>query len=523
MYKNLKEMLLGSCEQYPDRTAFRIKTSADAVKDITYTQLRDDVLALGTYFESLGLRGKHIAIISENRYEWVVSYLAAISNGTVVPIDRDLPEAAVLYLLRESDCEAVLYSQVYESIIAKSGLDHTLCFENTYPLAMSAGKRLCNWGVTDFIAREVDAEKASSIIYTSGTTGFSKGVMLSHKNIMSNIYGATSFEKYGEHETLLSVLPYHHCFECTMGLMASLTFGATICINDSLKYLGKNMLTFRPSAMYAVPAIINAVSKRIADAEDKIGRPLTQLEAQGSIFGGRLKRIYSGSAPLNTELIERFANYGVELLQGYGLTETSPVVTTTKYERIGSKNIRSVGEVIPGCEVKIKDGEILVKGDSVMLGYYKNPQATAEVFENGWFKTGDLGLLDESGFLYINGRKKNVIIASGGENVYPEEIEQLLYSVPLIADALVYGGDNPEKEIVTAVIYPNENAFLPEEVSPDKHGYSDEIVNQIRRAIDRINETLPVYKQIQNVKFRSQPFAKTTSNKIKRNVENIAA
>jgi long-chain acyl-CoA synthetase len=268
--------------------------------------------------------------------------------------------------------------------------------------------------------------------------------------------------------------------------------------------------------MFLVPAIINAIYARLIAAEGMFGRPLTPEEVQTLAFGGRLKAIFSGSAPLNVELINKFKDYNINLLQGYGLTETSPVVSTTKFEHINDSNIKSVGEVIPGCEVKIVDKEIWVKGENIMLGYYKNPEATAEVMEDGWFKTGDLGYLDENGFLFINGRKKNLIIASGGENVYPEEIEQYLYSVQLIADALVYGGDDPKKEIVTAVINPNYERPETEETPLTK----EEVIEAIRDEIDNINEKLPVYKQIISVKFRERPFEKTTSRKVKRNAEN---
>ncbi|MCL2072105.1 MAG: AMP-binding protein [Oscillospiraceae bacterium] len=513
--KNLKEMLT-HIKGYGDRASFIVKTGqGEEVKETSYNEFVAQVNALGTYLHSLGLCGKHVAVISENRYEWVVSYLAAICGGVVVPIDRDLPEESILYLLKAGEAEAVFYSDVYSDIIEKSGINHQICFDTAdYSDAMSKGRELLEKGDTSFTATTVDNDKMASLLFTSGTTGFSKGVMLSHKNIVSNIFAATSFEKYEEHETLLSILPYHHAFECTVGLMASLNFGATICINDSLKYLRENMLLFRPSVMFIVPAIANAVYKRLMDAEEMFERPLTSEEVQALAFGGRLKAVFSGSAPLNVELINKFKDYGISLLQGYGLTETSPVVSTTKFANINETNINSVGEIIPGCEVKIVDKEIWVKGENVMLGYYKNPESTAEVMDGEWLKTGDLGYLDENGFLFINGRKKNLIIASGGENVYPEEIEQYLYNIPAIIDALVYGGDDPSRETVTAVIHPDyentENAGKP----------TEEIEDLIRDEIDKINEKLPVYKHITAVKFRNKPFEKTTAKKIKRNAEN---
>lgn len=521
MLIDLKEML-DSIENFNERIAFMIKDSKDSLKEISYSSFVNDIKSLGTALINLELKDKHIAVLSENRYEWIVSYLAAVcGTGVIIPIDRDLPDEAILYLLESGNANAVLYSETYDEIIKKAelpSLKYCICFDKqtdenekflSYNKTVSEGRRLLETGETSFTDAKINKDEMACILFTSGTTGFSKGVMLSHKNIASNIIGATSFEKFGEHETMLSVLPYHHSFEATVGLFASLTFGATICINDSLKYLSKNMTLFKPTAMFLVPAIIYAIYKRIQEAEKKLGRVLSPEEA-GAVFGGRLTRIFSGSAPLKPELIKLFKNYGIKLCQGYGLTETSPVVSTTDYNKLNDSNISSVGQVIPGCEVKIKDNEILVRGDNVMLGYYNNPSATNEVFEDGWFKTGDLGYFDNNGFLYINGRKKNVIIASGGENVYPEEIEQFLYSIPYITDAMVYGGEN--KDCVTAVIYPNYDIFVEKSAG--------EIKAVIDEGIQTLNEKLPVYKQILAVKIRKTPFEKTTSNKVKRNDSN---
>jgi len=523
MAANLKE-LTKEIKNYGERTAFRFKSGKDNLRDVSYNEFTDVIQALGTALISKGLKGKHIAVLSENRYEWIVSYLAvAGGTGTIVPIDRDLPEESIRYLLEYGDACAVLYSGTYEDIIKKtelSKLEYCICFDKkdgddgkflSYEKAVNDGRSLIENGDTSFIDAEVSADDVVCILFTSGTMGFSKGVMLTHKNITSNIYAATVYEKYGEHETMLSILPYHHAFECTVGILASLAFGATICINDSLKYFAKNMVVYKPTAMFAVPAVIEAMYKRVTDAETKAGKLIAKFAAKRA-FGGRLARIFSGSAPLKPEFITLFKRYGIRLCQGYGLSEASPVVATTDYNLLNEKNIGSVGQIIPGCEVKIVENEIMIKGDNVMLGYYKNPEVTAEVLEDGWLKTGDLGYLDEDGFLYISGRKKNVIIASGGENVYPEEIEQFLYGIPQITDAMVYGGDGGDKSAVTAVIYPNYG-MLGEKSD-------DEINKIIGAAIKRVNEQLPIYKQILTMKIRKSPFEKTTSQKVKRNLNN---
>ncbi len=520
---NLKEMINNSARDYGTRIAFRYKQGKENIIDITYNQFQDEINALGTSLINLGLKDKHIAILSENRYEWITSYLSVINGtGVVVPIDRDLPEKLIEYLLNQGDVEAIYYSSVYEDIfksIEVPNIKYFISFDKetsddkflSYKELMNNGMKLTQNGDESFLNAEINSDVMASILFTSGTTGLSKGVMLSHKNIISNIMGTTAIEKYDDHNTLLSVLPYHHCFECTVGIMASLNNGATICINDSLKYFAKNMQLFKPDAMFLVPALIYAMYKRVAEAEKSMGRKLTADEARGA-FGGRIKRIYSGSAPLKPEFIKLFKEYGIELCQGYGMTETSPVITSARYNVLNDDNLKTCGILIPEMEVKISDGEILVKGTSVMLGYYKNEQATAEVFDGEWLKTGDLGYLDDDGFLYISGRKKNVIIASGGENVYPEEIEQALYFIPLIADAIVYGGDGEEQNVVTAVILPNMDAFT------DKT--DDEIKAAIKSEVEQLNMTLPLYKQIAAIKYRKTSFLKTTSNKIKRCSEN---
>ncbi|MCL2754956.1 MAG: AMP-dependent synthetase/ligase [Oscillospiraceae bacterium] len=523
--KNLKEMLELIGGKYGQRAAFSIKTGEDSFKDISYEDFVGQVNALGTFLMTQGLGGKHIAVISENRYEWIVAYLAAICAGVVIPIDRDLPEESIHHLLEQGDAEAVFYSDVYEDIMANSGVKTKICFDNPeYADALAKGAEQAAGGNACFTGLGIDNDRLASMIFTSGTTGFSKGVMLSHRNITNNIHNATTFEKYGEHEVMLSILPYHHAFECTLGIMASLAFGCTVCINDSLKYIPENLQLFKPTVMFLVPAIVNAMYSKLTAIETAIERALTPFEVQELVFGGRLSAIFSGGAPLNVELITKFRDYGISLLQGYGLTETSPVVTATKFDRINDSNIASVGEVIPGCEVKIApDGEIWIKGENVMLGYYKNPEATeAVITEDGWFKSGDLGYIDENGFVFINGRKKNLIIASGGENVYPEEIEQYLYNIKgeLIEDALIYGGDDVQetgREVVTAVIVPK---FERPETEEDAPLTREQVLEGIRDAVDEINEKLPVYKQIAKIKFRERPFEKTTSRKVKRNKEN---
>ncbi|MDR1753913.1 MAG: acyl--CoA ligase [Eubacterium sp.] len=524
---NTLKGLLEKIKEYGETPAFRLKSGKNTTIDISYSRFYDEASALGAALLKLGLKGKHVAILSGNRYEWIVSYLAiAAGTGVVVPIDRDLPDEAIIYLLKAGDVSAVLYSDAYDELIKNADLpclEYCICFDGEgdenhkflfYQKILETGQTILKSCDNYYDEIKISETDTAAILFTSGTTGFLKGVVLTQKNIVSNLKNATCFEPYREREIMFSILPYHHAFECTVGLLASLANRATICINDSLKYLAQNFLLFKPTGMFLVPAVIYAMYKRITDAEKKLGRPLTPEEGKG-VFGGRLTRIFSGSAPLNPEMILLLKTYGISLCQGYGLTETSPVVTSFKYDLLDEKNIASVGQAIVGCEVKISDGEIWVKGDNVMAGYYKNPEADSESFEGEWFKTGDLGYIDIDGFVYVNGRKKNVIIASGGENVYPEEIEQFLLGIPMFSDSLVYGGDNGANDTVTAVIFPNYELLEGKSES--------EISAAVNAEIDALNDKLPIYKQILAVKIRKTPFEKTTSNKIKRNAENIKA
>lgn len=530
---DLKQMLRRSAEDYTDRIALRYKNkplSEKPVTDITYTELYNKVNALGASLLKRGLKGKHVAIFSENRADWIIAYLAIISGaGVVIPVDRDLGADSVRYILSSGDAAAVFYSEERAGVIEAitlPALKQKICFDRE-----EYEELLTESDTEEYLNASVDNEALAGIYYTSGTTGFSKGVCLSHKNIAAAINGATSIESFDEHNTLLSHLPYHHAFESSVGLWASLNYGATLCINDSIKYFARNMLFFKPDVLFSVPAVLYGMIRRVSELCKKKaaaggGEPTIAEIREG--FGGKLRRVYCGSAPLKAEIIQQFREWGVQLCQGYGLTETAPTVTTTQYDKLTDDNLNTVGFAIPQCDIKFVDGEIWVSGENVMLGYYKRPEETAEVIETDaetgrrWFKTGDLGYADADGLVYINGRLKNVIIASGGENVYPEEIEQLLSAVPEIADSMVYGASSGEKnsagnataDVVTAVVHPNTGY-------PAIEGLPFAEVKEIlERKIAAVNETLPYYKQIAVVKVRERPFEKTTINKVKRNEAN---
>jgi long-chain acyl-CoA synthetase len=375
---------------------------------------------------------------------------------------------------------------------------------------MDQGRLLIDGHMTGYLDAEIDVDKTVAIVFTSGTTSFSKGVMLSQKNLVSTVLGATALVRHTDHDTMFSILPYHHVFESTIGILSSLNYGSTICINDSFKYMANNFKLFKPNAMFAVPAVVYGMYKRIKEAEAKWGRVLTAWKIKGA-FGGNLKRIHCGSAPLKPEVIAAFNALGIELLPGYGLTEASPLVSTVRKGMLNSSNITSVGVSIPCCEVKILDGEIVIKGDNVFSGYYKAEELTKEAFtEDGWFKTGDLGRIDEDGLIYILGRKKNIIISPSGENVYPEEIEEAFIGSQVVQYILVYGGEN--SDTVTAVINPNN------EILEGSSGI--EITELVLKEVRSINKRFPLYKHIVEIKIRKTPLELTTSNKVKRSKAN---
>ena len=511
-----KEMLGRSAWDFGNKAAFRFKRGNE-VAECSYVQLKEQVDALGTalfYDGEKSTAPAHIAILSENRFEWILSYLAVIGGaGVAVPVDRDLPDESIRIILERGDVTAVIHSGTYEKILQNMDLPGVRLIgmdSGGLQSLIDTGRRLLREDQNGYLEAEIDTGKTAAILFTSGTTSFSKGVMLSQKNLISNILGATAINKFSGNDTMFSILPYHHAFESTIGLLASLNYGATVCINDSFKYLAKNFQLFKPNAMFAVPAVVYGMFKRVKDAEKALGRSVTPEEVKGA-FGGNLKRIHCGSAPLQPEVIEALNALGIELFQGYGLTETSPVVSSMRGEFLQGGGMTSVGVKVPCCEVKVQGGEILIKGDNVFSGYYKDEERTREAFtKDGWFKTGDLGRIDDNGLLYILGRKKNVIIAPSGENIYPEEIEEAFTGSRVVQNVLVHGGEN--NDVITAVILPDYENL---------EGMSgDEIQKVVLEEVRGINKRFPLYKHITEVKIRTSPFEQTTSKKIKRNKYN---
>lgn len=506
--KSINELIRVVDEKYKDKPAIKFN-GEDGVVSKSYTRLRKDVEAFGTYLHSIGLKDVHVGLIGENSYEWIVTYFAVVCSGNViVPIDKELKSHDICELLDRSDSSAFVYSEKYQEAADMAENKTCLCLKD-FADYIKQGNELLDAGKSSFLNDEVDIEKLCTIIYTSGTTGKPKGVMLCQKGLAADAVTACDFaDLIGGN---LTALPLHHSFAFTACVLSAMVQGVPIFLNSSLKELFKDLNTAAPHHFLAVPMMLDAIYKKINKAIDKQGKrglinfviKLNKFLMKIGIdirhilfkqirdsFGGNIRLFVTGGAPANVTVMQGLEDLGFIVLNGYGISECSPIVSVnaTYDSRIGS-----VGRVLRCCEVKIIDDEICVRGDSVMLGYYKDEAATAASFNGKWFRTGDLGYFDKDGYLYINGRKKNLIILSNGKNVSPEELELLIEEIENVIEVIVYGEDN----LIAAEIY-----------AEDKSG--------IEEGIEKINEKLPSYKRINRVKFRDTEFEKTTTKKIKR-------
>lgn len=486
----------------------------------TYGEFRDDITALGTYIMKNGLKGEKIAVIGENSYNWIMSYFAIVmGSSVVVPIDKELSAPEITNLLRDCKAKAIIYSDVYAKTIeglAKKTKLKTLINMTKLPEIIAEGRTLIDDGYLDFVNNTDDTSALCSLIYTSGTTGKPKGVMLSQHNIISDAVSAMN--NVTVTGSSLLVLPLHHTFGFTAGVVAVLLYGMPIAISKSLRTFLNDLQVFKPQHMFLVPLLLEGIYKKIwATAEskklDKVLKVLIKtskiarkahLDLRDKLFdsvlsslGGNLDLIICGGAALDQRFIEYFDDFGIKVLNGYGITECSPVVAVN-----GNDNSRpnSVGLIMDCNEVKVSEpdengnGEIFVRGSNVMLGYFNDEKDKLGAFEDGWFKTGDLGYVDDDNFLYITGRKKNLIILSNGKNIYPEEIEEKLAQIPNVVEVMVYGED----DAITAEIF-----------AEDRTG--------IKEAVNKYNRSQPLHKHIKKIKFRDEEFEKTTTHKIKRN------
>ena len=551
-YRDIREILQDSVKSYPDNSAFIIKHKDGKNVDyekITYKRFMDEINFLGTALIDLGLKDTKVAIIGKNRYEWMVAHFAVINGtGISVPLDKGLPAGEIENSLIMSGCETIVFEKDYLDTIKEiknkntTNLKKFICMDDiedesvlTIKTLLNKGKTLLENGDKRFLKAEIDNEKLSILVFTSGTTSASKGVMLSHKNIVSNIYGLDSFEKIYPTDVNMAFLPFHHTFGST-GLLYLLHHGATNVFCDGIRHIQENLKEYKVTMFICVPLIIEAMYKKIMTQVEKQGQTkkvkfgikLTRFLLKFGIdirrkafkqiidnLGGSLRFIISGASGIDRKVAEAFNDFGFLTVQGYGLTETSPVLFAENENNI---KYGSVGLPLINVEVKIENknedgiGEIVAKGPNVMLGYYENKEETDKVLKDGWFYTGDLGYFDKDGFLFITGRKKNVIVLKNGKNIYPEEIEQVISNLSYVAENMVYGKEKDDDLLLSAKIVYNKEYM--DEKYPGKT--EEEIKEIIWKDIKEINKTMPQYKHVKNIVVTDKPMIKTTTAKIKR-------
>ena len=554
--KNLKDMISQSEKLYAERPAYKIRLGKkDSYKTITYREFKEEVDALGTSLINMGLKGKRIAVISENRYEWGMAYLAiTCGTGIVVPLDRALPENEIEALIVRAEVETIFYSEKYQEIMDKIKARENTVLKNYISMDLSEnsvevisqrmlineGKDLIRKGDNRFLNAEIDSECMGMLLFTSGTTSISKAVELSHNNICANLMDTYSVLRVYETDTLLSFLPLHHTFECTAGFLYPLYAGASVAYCDGIRHIAENIKEYQITAMISVPILFENMYKKVMSSIEKKGKKAKvekgikiskfllkfKIDIRKKLFkeihdtlGGKVRLFISGAAALDPEVEQGFNDLGFRVAQGYGLTETSPIIAAgnDRYTQIGS-----VGMVFPSVEVKIDNpneqgiGEIVVKGPSVMSGYYNNEEATNEVLKDGWFYSGDLGYLDKKGFLFITGRKKNVIVLKNGKNIYPEELETLINRSAYVSESFVYGKpDRDDDTMICAKIVYNK-AIIEEEFD---NRSEEEILELIWKEVKKINKTMPAYKYIRELIVTEEELIKTTTKKTKRHEE----
>ena len=552
---DFRELIDRYSKLYSDKVAFEFKenpSSKEHIK-ITYSQFVSDIKSLGTALINLGLSQKKIAIISPNRYEWCVSYLAiTTSDMVVVPLDRALPDNEIESLIIRSKAEAVIFDKKYSEVFSKiakekkSNLSHFICMDDlsdfsTYSNLIQKGHSLLLNGDNKYDNVKIDNKKMSIMLFTSGTTSISKAVALSQSNICEDIYALAQMTDIRKEDTFLSFLPLHHTFESTCTFLYGSYSGITIAFCDGIKYVQKNLAEFKVTGFVCVPLMLEIMYKKIKKGIEEQGKSklvatMTKIsngllkigiDIRRKVFkqildnlGGKLRILIAGGAAMSKEAIQGFLDLGINLLQGYGLTETSPVVAgeNDKFKRCGS-----VGFPLPGINVKIDNpnsegiGEVAVQAPTVMLEYVDNPEATNEVLKDNWFYTGDLGYFDKDGFLFITGRKKDVIVLKNGKNIFPEELEMLINKLPYVSESMVFGRplEDGDYKICAKIVY-NEDYISENMANLSK----EELFNKVWEDIkENVNHKMPAYKYIREIILSKTPLIKTTTQKVKRHEE----
>lgn len=553
--KNYREMIEYSTKNYSDKIAYKYKKNGD-LKNVeyvekTYEQVGKDIKAFSTELLNKGLENKRIVLIGNNRYEWCISYLAVTSgNMIVVPLDKALPDNEIENLVTRSEAEVAIFDKKYIDIMKKLknekevNLQMLICMDNIkdnevdrFTDLLEEGEDLIKNGDDRYDKMEINPEKMSIMLFTSGTTNIPKAVMLSQKNICANLSDFASWVRLYPTDTLLSFLPIHHTFECTVTFLYGFYSGCTVAFCDGLKYIQKNLAEYKVSVFVAVPLVMETMYKKIQKAIKDQGKTKLinrmikisngllkcKIDLRKVIFkqildnlGGNIRLVLYGSAPMDKETIIGFNNFGIELVQGYGLTETSPVIAA---ESDKEKKPGAVGLALPSLNVKIDEpdengeGEILVKGPSVMMGYYNNDEENRKAFKDGWFKTGDYGYMTDDGFIYVTGRKKDIIVLQNGKNVYPQEIEFLINKLPYVTESLVYqrGKNKTDTMLCAKIVYDKD--LIRENLGEKTEKEYQEIIWQ---KIKEINKELPVFKHIKKITITTEPLIKTTTQKVKR-------
>jgi long-chain acyl-CoA synthetase len=545
--ETIRDLLFAVCKRYAGRSALKVKKEG-VYQSLTYTELRESAEELGTAVAAMGLRkGDRVGIIGDNCPEWAVSYLAVVSLGLVaVPIDRDLKQREIHHILGVAGVRMLIggprhLALLQEDLGEVKGLQFIVTMGDqpvgsglTFPEALEKGRAAMVGGDRSFAEATVAPDDLAVLIFTSGTTGASKGVMLTHRNIASNVVGTSCHVAINHDDVLLSVLPLHHTYEATAGFLTALYQGATICYAESLRRVADNLRETKASVMLGVPALFEAMYRRIhAGIEEKGAGKFALAKGVASIselvlrrnvrrtvfrklherFGGALRLMISGGAAINPAVSRGYRELGIDFIQGYGLTEYSPIVSVN---RVDSFKDGSVGHPLPGAEIRIVEDEIVVRGPCVMKGYFKNDAATSDAIRDGWLFTGDLGNVDKAGFLHITGRKKSVVVTPNGKNVYPEELEALLSESPFVLECLVWGGpeNDPSLTEVQALIVPNTQEF-DQSFGPDQYDEA-KITDVISAEVRKANKELANYKRIKKFVIRHEEFEKTTTRKIKR-------
>ena len=555
--KDLKDMLNKTEKLYANRPAYKIKIEEGKYQVYTHKEVRDMINALGTALINLGLKGKRIAVIGENRYEWEIAYLSIVcGTGIVVPLDKSLPANELELLIERSDIEAIFYTKKYSEIIQnirlseKNKLKHLISMDNdengegiySQKELIREGKKLIEEGNNEFLNAKINPKEMEIMLFTSGTTSRSKVVALSHENICTNLMDIGSVLDVTQDDVFLSILPIHHVFECTVGFLFSLYKGAETVFCDGLRHIVENLNEYHVTVMACVPGIYERIFMMIRKKLEKQGKLEEILENEEKyknssmqkkkevfkeihdMLGGKIKLLISGAASLDKTIEEKYRLLGLNLVQGYGLTETSPVVAvgTNKNYKLGS-----IGKTVPSVEAKLVDvneegiGELVVRGPSIMLGYYENEEANKESLKEGWFYTGDLAKIDEEGYIFICGRKKSVIVLKNGKNIFPEELENLVNKIEGVKEAFIFGKAQSDDENNIKI---NVKIVFDRDVIKDvyKVEKNEDIYTVLAKKIKEINQTMPSYKAIRGIMLTEEPLIRTTTNKIKRQ-ENLDA